>query len=137
MEAKRVAASPDEISERFDRLSSIVDGIPREFVLNMDQTGCSDLTDSREVQVIAPIAYPEPWISVASERHSKRCTLIARIADDGFGMKPFELFPRVTAQKELKYDGGQRFSSRASSIASKISRMMAERCFSWKISDHF
>jgi hypothetical protein len=66
MEVERVAVSPDQISEWFDRLSSIVDGIPREFVFNMDETGCSDSTDSREVRVIAPIGYPEPWIAVPS-----------------------------------------------------------------------
>jgi hypothetical protein len=40
MEVERVAVNPDEIHEWFDRLSSVVEGIPREFVLNMDETGC-------------------------------------------------------------------------------------------------
>jgi hypothetical protein len=105
MEAERVAVNPDEISAWFDRLRSIVDGIPREFVFNMDETGCSDSTDSREVRVIAPIGYPQPWIAVPFDRHSKRSTFVACIAADGYRMKPFVIVPRVTAEKELKYYG--------------------------------
>jgi hypothetical protein len=105
MEAERVAVNPDEISAWFDRLRTIVDGIPRGFVFNMDETGCSDYTDSREVRVIAPIGDPEPWIAVPSDRHSKRSTFVACIAADGFRMKPFVIVPRVTAEKELRYYG--------------------------------
>jgi hypothetical protein len=39
MEAERVAVNPDEISAWFERLSSMVDGVPREFLFNMDETG--------------------------------------------------------------------------------------------------
>jgi hypothetical protein len=102
MEAEPVVVSADQISEWFDRLSSIVDGIPREFVFNMDETGCSDYTDSREVRVIAPIAYSEPWIAVPSDRHSKRSAFVACIAPDGFRMKPFVMVPRFRAARELK-----------------------------------
>jgi hypothetical protein len=49
METERVSVNPDEISVWFKRVSSIVDGIPREFVFNTDETGCLDHTDSREV----------------------------------------------------------------------------------------
>jgi Fe-S-cluster-containing hydrogenase component 2 len=35
----------------------------------MDQTGCSDCIDCREVRVIAPIANPQPWIAVPDDRH--------------------------------------------------------------------
>jgi hypothetical protein len=42
MEAERVAMNPDEISAWFERLSSMVDGVPREFLFNMDETGCFD-----------------------------------------------------------------------------------------------
>jgi hypothetical protein len=105
MEAKRVVVSPDEISEWFDRLSSLVDSIPREFAFNMDENGSSDDTDSREVRVLARIAYPEPWIAVPSERHSKRSTFVACIAADGLRMRAFVILPRVTAEKEFKYDG--------------------------------
>ena len=105
MEAERVAVNPDDISAWFNRLGSIVEGIPREFVFNMDETGCSDDSDAREVRVIAPAAYPDESIPVPYDRHSKRSTFVACIAADGFRMKPFVIVPRATAEKELKYYG--------------------------------
>jgi hypothetical protein len=60
MEAERVAMNLDEISAWFERLSSMVDGAPRKSLFNMDETGCSDHSDSREVRVIVPIDFGEP-----------------------------------------------------------------------------
>jgi hypothetical protein len=71
----------------------------------MDETDCSDYIDSREVRVIAPIAYPEAWIAVPYDRHSKGSTFVACIAADGARMNPFVIVPRVTTEKELKYYG--------------------------------
>jgi hypothetical protein len=105
MEAERVAVSPDEISARFNRLSSIVDRIPREFIFNMDETGCSDRTNSWEVQGIAPIRYPDPPVPVTYDRHSKRSPFVAYSAADAFPMKPFAIVPRFTAEKEPRYYG--------------------------------
>jgi hypothetical protein len=99
MEVEHVALSSDQISEWFARLSAIVQDIPREFILNVDETGCSDCTDSREVRVIAPIAYPEPRIPVPSDRDSKRSTFVAYLATHGFRMTPLVIVPRVTAEK--------------------------------------
>jgi hypothetical protein len=64
MEAERVAVNPDEISARFERLSSIVDGVPCELLFNTDETGCSDHSDSGEVRVIVAIDFGDPWIPV-------------------------------------------------------------------------
>jgi hypothetical protein len=105
MEAERVAVDPGEILAWFDRLRNVVDGVPREFVFNMDETGCSDQSDSRELRVIAPIAYRDPSVRVPYDRHSKRCSFVACIAADGFRMKPFAIVHRVTAEKEIKYYG--------------------------------
>jgi hypothetical protein len=105
MEVERVAVNPTEISAWFSLLSSIVDGIPLEFVFNMDAAECSDHTDSQEVRVIAPIDYPDPSVPIPYDRHSKRSTLVACIAEDGFRMMAFAMVPRFTAEKELRYFG--------------------------------
>jgi hypothetical protein len=105
MEAERVAVDPTEIEAWFRELAIEVAGIPRAFVLNVDETGCSDCSDKREVRVVAPIDYPEPSVPVPYDRHSKRSTLVACIAADGFRLKPFVIVHRATAEKELKYYG--------------------------------
>jgi hypothetical protein len=105
MEAERVAVNPDEISAWFERLSSMVHGVLREFLFNMDEAGCSDHSDSRDVRVIVPIDFGEPSVPVPFDRHSKHSTFVAYIAADGFRMKPFAIVDRVTAEKELQYYG--------------------------------
>jgi hypothetical protein len=102
METQRAVVTPDEIREWFDRLSSVVDGIPRQFVFNMDEAGCSDHSDSREVGVIAPIEYPKPWVPIPYERHSAFFTFVACIAADGFRIKPSATVHRAIAERELK-----------------------------------
>jgi hypothetical protein len=57
MKAERVAVDLDEILASFERLNSMVDNVSREFLFNMDETGCSDHSDSRDVRVIVPIDY--------------------------------------------------------------------------------
>jgi hypothetical protein len=101
IEAERVAVNPDEISAWCNRLSSIVDSIPHEFVFNMDETECSNHSNSWEIRVMAPIDYPDPWIPVPYDRYSKRSTFVACIAADGFRTKPFAIVPRFTAEKKL------------------------------------
>jgi hypothetical protein len=103
MEVKRVAVDPDEISAWLEGFKYIVDSFPREFLFNMDEIGCSDHSDSREVRVIVPIDYGEPSVIAAFDRHSKRSTFMACIAADGFRMKPFAIVDCVTAEKELQY----------------------------------
>jgi hypothetical protein len=105
IEAERVTRNREEISAWFNRFSSIVDDISREFVFNMDETECSDHIDSREVRVIAPIDYPDPSVPVPHDRHSKHSTFIACIAADGCRMKPFAIVLRFMAEKELRYYG--------------------------------
>jgi hypothetical protein len=74
MEAGRVAVDPDAVSAWFERLNSMVDGVPRKFLFNMDETGCSYHHDSLEVRVIVPIDDAEPPVPVPFDRYST-CSL--------------------------------------------------------------
>jgi hypothetical protein len=105
MEAKRVDVNSAEIYAWFERLSTMVDGVLRAFLFNMDEIGCSDHPDSREVRVIVSIDFAEPSVPVPFERHSKRSTFVACIAADRFRMKLFVIVDRVIAEKELQYYG--------------------------------
>jgi hypothetical protein len=155
MEAEQVAVDPNENSAWLKRPNSIVDPVPGEFLFNMDETGCLDHFNSREVRVIVSIDYGEPSVPVPFDRHSKRSTLVAYTAADGFRMKPFGIADRVTAEKKLQYYGydalnatlisqanafmmttllncGQRpFSSLPSNSTLQILYRTAELCFSW------
>jgi hypothetical protein len=105
MEAERAAVDPDKISAWFERLNYMVDGVPREFLFNMDKEGCFDHSDGRDGRVVVPIDYGEPSVPVPFDRHSKRSTFVARIAADGFRTKPFAIVDCVTAEKEVQCYG--------------------------------
>jgi hypothetical protein len=53
-EAERVVVDPAEIQAWFEELAGEVADVPRDFVVNVDEIGCSDRIESREVRVIAP-----------------------------------------------------------------------------------
>jgi hypothetical protein len=103
MEVKRVARELDEISARLKYFSSIVDGIPREFIFNIDETGCSDHSHRREV--IELVNYPDPSVSVPSDRHSNCSTLVEYTPANGFRMMPFAIVPGFTSENEPRYCG--------------------------------
>jgi hypothetical protein len=106
--SERVAVDPGEIEAWFNKLEEKVQGIPRAFVFNLDETGCSESLDSREVRALVPIDYPAPSVPVPVNRHSKRSTLTACIAADGFRAKPFLIVSQSTAENDLRLSGYDR-----------------------------
>jgi hypothetical protein len=126
MEAERVAVDPATIEDWYRVLAETIDGIPREFVCNVDEAGCSEKSDQREVKVLVPADYPNPSVEVPFDRHSKRSTLTACIAADGFRMKPFLVVDRVTAEAELAYFGYNRENA---FIASQVNAYMTQGLF--------
>jgi hypothetical protein len=53
------------------------------------------------VTVVVPIDYPDPSVPVPVNRHTKRSTLTACIAADGYRMKPFVIVDRATMEAEV------------------------------------
>jgi hypothetical protein len=85
---------------RFLRVNRSID-IPASFVFNVDESGCCEYADRREVRVLVPDDYEGDSIPVPVDRHSNRSTLVACITADGFRFKPFAIIDRVNAEKEL------------------------------------
>jgi hypothetical protein len=107
-ESERVAVSPGQIETWFDELELKIQGIPREFVFKRDETGCSEHPDRREVRALGPMCYARASLPVPMDRHSKRSTLTACIAADGFRAKPFIIVSRAATEAELRLDGYDR-----------------------------
>jgi hypothetical protein len=107
-ESERVAVDPGEIEAWFNKLEEKVQGIPRAFMFKVDGTGCWEYSDSREVRALVPIDYRAPSVPVPVNRHSKRSTLTACIAADGFRAKSFLIVSRTTAENELRLSGYDR-----------------------------
>jgi hypothetical protein len=64
MEKTRVRASLQAIRECCQKLGMEIQGVPRDFVVNMDETGCADFVDARKEQVLVPAEYPRPTIPI-------------------------------------------------------------------------
>jgi hypothetical protein len=90
-----------EIDAWYDILSEKLMCDSRGFVFNVDETGCSEHIDSHEVTVVLPIDYPDPSVPVPVNCHTKRSTLTACIAADGYRMKPFVIVDRATMEPEV------------------------------------
>jgi hypothetical protein len=108
MESERVAVDPAVLDEWFRDLAQRVEGVPRQFIFNVDETGCSDYADRREITVLVPACSTAKSVPVPVDRHAKRSTLTACIGADGFRMRPFVIVSRVTAEKDLAYYGYDR-----------------------------
>jgi hypothetical protein len=105
IEEERVQLDPAVIANWYADLARRIAGVPRQFIFNVDETGCNEFADKRETRVLVPITHPKGNIAIPVDRHSKRSTLTACIAADGFRMRPFVIVDRLTAEKQLQYSG--------------------------------
>jgi hypothetical protein len=70
----------------YDIISEKLMGVSRRFVLNVDETGCSEHIDSHEMTIVVPIDYPDRSVPVRVNHRTQRSTLAACIAADGYRM---------------------------------------------------
>jgi hypothetical protein len=126
MESDRVAVDPAVLTEWYRSLAEKIQEVPRRFILNADETGCADFTDSREVKVIVPYDFERNSVPLPVDRHVKRATLTACIAADGFRMRPFVIVDRKTMEKDLIYYG---YDDSTVSIVSQENAFMTQKLF--------
>jgi hypothetical protein len=86
----------------YDTLGEKLNSIPRRFVFNVVETGSSEHADTHEVRVVVSIASPDPSVPVPIDRHSKRSTLVACIAANGYRMKPFLIVDLATVDSKCR-----------------------------------
>jgi hypothetical protein len=126
MDLERVAADPAVIDAWYQELAANIEGVPRQFIFNVDEAGCCDYADKRELTVLVPLDFPEPSIPIPVDRHSKRSTLTACLAADGYRMKQLIIVDRVTCEDEVRSYGYDRSNVY---IASQAHAFMTQRLF--------
>jgi hypothetical protein len=82
----------------YNILSEKLMGDFRRFVFNVDETCCSEHIDSHGVTVVLPIDYPDPLVPAPVNGHTKRSTLTACIAADGYRMERFVIVDQSTVE---------------------------------------
>jgi hypothetical protein len=105
MERTRVMVNADAIDAYYERISTLLIGIPCAFLENADESGFADSPDARPETVVVPADYPLDYIYIAADRSIKKSTLVAAIAADGTGLKPLIIFRRLTIERKLPFWG--------------------------------
>jgi hypothetical protein len=78
--ADGVATDPEIIRGWLSELEARIEGMSREFMLNVHKITCSDRIDVRKVNMLIPLEINRAEIPIPVERYSKRSTYIGLIA---------------------------------------------------------
>lgn len=101
LEDKRFESSITDIENNLNLLSRSINGIPIEFIFNLDEMGVSEFEDGREKVVIVPIDYrftTAPYPVCRVEKHS---TCLACINYNGLFCPPQYILQRSTIDSEI------------------------------------
>jgi hypothetical protein len=81
-------------------LAEAIDGVPSNFILNMDKMGHEEYGDAKQVQCAVPVHVTSTKSYEPSHR-GKRITLVACIAADGSCLRPAPVITRAAFDDEL------------------------------------
>jgi hypothetical protein len=101
----RAEVNYQDIKDWYKELQSLIAKVPRDFIFNVDETGCDEYVDSKDVAVLIPTAHKGDKVDIPVHRQCKRATLTACVVADGSVMKPFVILPRETIDEEVYRQG--------------------------------
>jgi hypothetical protein len=103
-EANRAEVDPQVIQDWLTMLETEIQGIPRGFVLSMDEPRCSDSADRpRELAMIVTTSSEDDTVLVPFDCKSKPAAMAVYIAADRWRIKPFVVVYRATFEREFIY----------------------------------
>jgi hypothetical protein len=105
MEQQRAKISAEIVTENFENLQHVLNGIGSELVWNMDEISHMDWPDAHPETVYVPHDYMDSTIPIGVSRTGKRITLIACICADGSYAKSMVIVPRHTIDADLALFG--------------------------------
>jgi hypothetical protein len=76
MERERVEVSPEELLDFYDRLGSVITGLPADSILNLDEAGYQEWADRTDVKVVVPDNFPDDTVDVSYNRHDARSWIL-------------------------------------------------------------
>lgn len=101
LEDKRFQSSIIQIENNINQLKSSIQGIPIDFIFNLDEMGCSEYEDRQERTVIVPIQYKYSTAPYPVSRTEKHATCLACINLNGLFCPPQYVVQRSTIDSEL------------------------------------
>ena len=100
-DADRIEVSIIDIENNLNILRNEVQGVPPNFVFNLDEVGCHDFVDASKKWVIVPKSFDSSPISHPVKRCGKRASAIVCISASGLACIPQIVVPRATIDSEI------------------------------------
>jgi hypothetical protein len=101
IDSNRAEIDLKQIKTWYTELNDLLKTVPREFIFNVDESGCDEYVDSKNLSVIVPDEHQSKQVEIPVHRQTKRATLTACISADGSTLKPFVILPRETIDEEI------------------------------------
>jgi hypothetical protein len=101
LDKSRVFTDTQEIDIFYKDMDQVLRHAPRQFVINVDETGPADFVDARNEYVIVVATYSDDTIPIQVDRSIKRATLVGGIVASGKALDPLVTVPRKTMEIEL------------------------------------
>ena len=96
MDELRLDANEQEIDEYYENLEEAAEGIPFQFIFNIDECGMQDWMDAREQRAIVPKDYDKQTAPFVVSRNGKLATALHCIAGDGSWVNSQIVLQRLT-----------------------------------------
>ena len=101
MDSKRIEANFISIDMNLNVLSELIEGVPINFVFNIDEVGNQDFADAEIKTLIAPAGYNQLYAYYPVTRSCSRSSCIAAISPAGLVCSPQIAVTRATLDEEL------------------------------------
>ena len=99
IEESRMHIDEVQLNEYFETLASLINHIPADFVINLDESGFQKYVDARKSYIVLPENIDINHFPV--QRNEKRITLLGAITASGRTLKPLLILGRKTIDLEL------------------------------------
>ena len=101
MDSKRLEANINDIEDNLNHLKELVEGVPMDFIYNLDEVGIQEWADSEQKTVIVPANYEKASAPYEVNRNSKRSSILVCVSPNGLVGVPQYCVQRKTIDSEL------------------------------------
>lgn len=101
MEQLRMEVPTELIEQNINQLRQEIEGVPLEFIMNLDEMGQQDFADAETKTVIVPHGYEDSFAPYPIERKGDRSTVLVCINDLGIVGRPLFAVKRTYGDLEI------------------------------------
>jgi hypothetical protein len=100
LDKSQVFTNTQEIDAFYEEMDQVLRHVPKQFVINVDETGCADFIGARNEYVIVLATYPDDTIPIQVDRSIKCTKLVGGIVASCEALDPLVIVSRKTMEIE-------------------------------------